>query len=411
VTKQETERELVRAKEAAEAAREAAEAARVAAEAASRAKSQFLANMNHELRTPLNGIMGMTELALHGELTAEQREYLTTVKESADHLLALVNDILEYARIDSDALVLDVRPFELRAALAPLARATQQKATARGLGFACRVAEDVPDRLVGDAGRLVQLAANLLDNAIKFTPRGRVEVEVTAPSRTADGLALEIAVRDTGIGIAADQLEAIFTPFTQVDGSSTRRYGGTGLGLAICARVAHMMNGRIQVESEPGRGSTFRATLRLGVVVEGAAREPLAPGLAILLVEDNAVNQQLTVEILERRGHSVQVAENGQQAIDILSHERRRFDVVLMDIQMPIMDGLEAAAAIRARERETGGRIPIIAVTAHTRTFERERCLEAGMDAYVPKPLQANSLLQALAELGMDRSAPGETPV
>lgn len=386
--------------------------ARELAESASRAKSEFLANISHEVRTPLNGILGLTQLMAGSQQSPDQAEYLRLVDSSAKSLLGLLNDVLDFSRIESGKLVFEQIPFELQAWVEETVAPHLITARDKGLRLIVRIDDHLPPRVVGDPGRLRQVVSNLLSNAVKFTERGEIELAIQQVQAGGQTCRLRFEVADTGIGIPPEKHATIFEAFSQADSSTTRQYGGTGLGLAICDRLVRMMGGRIQVLSLPGKGSVFAFDALFGVgadeslpmAVGGATVQPVFQGLHVLLAEDHAVNELLMRRVLAQLGCEVVVARNGREAVALW--QAGGVDLVLMDVQMPEVSGLEAVRQIREREQE-GALVhtPVVALTAHAMAGDRERCLAAGMDGYVSKPVSLPALVEAMA--AALRQAPG----
>ncbi|MDD3375026.1 MAG: ATP-binding protein [Candidatus Omnitrophica bacterium] len=398
-------------------AREGLLQAKLAAEEASSAKSMFLANMSHEVRTPMNAVIGMLDLTLETDLTDDQKDNIETAKEAADNLLSLLNDILDISRVEAGKIVLEKVKFDLWKVTDSVGKGLSVLANKKNIQLTVNVDPKVPRMIVGDSTRLRQIIINLLNNAIKFTAKGSVELKVGVASSLEGEVELLFSVTDTGIGIPKDKQQAIFEVFTQADASTTRKFGGTGLGLAISRKLVEMMSGKIWIESEEGVGSTFFFTARFDVsdqlqtqdekehkkvFVQG--KEPVTKAariLNILLAEDNPLNQKIAVKLLEKKGWLVEVVDNGQKAIDHIVD--KNFDVILMDVQMPVLDGLEATKKIREQEKQTGKHIPILAMTARAMVEDEKKCIESGMDGYIPKPIDAvkmYSIIEQVLEKG-----------
>jgi two-component system, sensor histidine kinase len=381
--------------------------ARQSALDASQAKSEFLANMSHELRTPMNGLLGMLDVTLDGNLGADQKDQLETAQRCAYSLLALLNDILDLSKIEAGKMALEKIPFRPRTVVDDCVKSYAARAAQKGVELRFEQDATVCGDVLGDPLRLRQIVANLISNAVKFTDRGWVCVRLTSAPRSDGRLDIQLEVRDTGSGIAPDKLHAIFEKFTQADGSITRKYGGTGLGLAITRRLVEMHAGDVRVESQPGKGSTFTITVPYEAA-PATAREPAQPwhaaghkperpsGARLLVVEDNLVNQKVVLAILRKKGYHIDVASDGSEALARLEPAGAAYDLVLMDVQMPVLDGLETTRMIRRDPRWE--RLPVVAMTAHAMDGDRERCLQAGMNGYIAKPVQPAHLIATIEE-------------
>jgi two-component system, sensor histidine kinase and response regulator len=383
--------------------------AKRAAEGANIAKGRFLANMSHEIRTPMNGIIGYLELVEGTELTPEQKEYIMEIRGASELLLYLLNDILDFSKIEEEKVILENIRFHLRSVVENTVMFSAPKAHEKGLKLSFNIRPDIPEELVGDPGRLKQVLNNLVNNSVKFTGEGEVTILVETEEEHEDRTLLRFEVRDTGIGISGEDLGRLFTPFTQVDASTTRKYGGTGLGLAISKKLVELMGGEISVDGRPGEGTVFRFTcsfLKSSCLQEFAAEntEPKPQTVrsedgdrqwkpTILVVEDNEINRKLVLRMLEVKGLACDIAVNGLEALEAC--KRKKYDVVFMDCQMPCMDGYEATGRIREYEgvkRHT----PIVAMTANAMEGDREKCLAAGMDEYLSKPIRSKIMLEAI---------------
>ncbi len=386
------------------------------AESANVAKDQFLANMSHEIRTPLNGIIGLVDLLLSSELGPRQKEFMEMVKFSADSLLDIVNDVFDFSKIEEGKLTSQIERFDLRNVVEKAVGTFRRPAEEKGLELTCKIAPGIPERVKGDSCRLRQVMINLIDNALKFTEKGKVEVEVTVTDEDSEKVKALFSVSDTGIGIPESKLESIFAGFTQADGSMTRKFGGTGLGLSICREIVQVLGGALMVENRLGKGSRFYFTLSFAKVRipgtpvgEKAVTPPGKPGPApaevkdiqkinILLAEDNKINRKLAVALVKKKGWKVTAVENGKEAVEAIIDEnyevREHFDLILMDIQMPVMDGIEATREIRKCKAFKD--LPIIALTAHALKGDRERFLEEGLTDYIPKPIKYNQFYSTI---------------
>ena len=376
---------------------------------ASKAKSEFLATMSHEVRTPLNGVLGIVSLMKDTNLTREQEDYVETIRHSGETLLAMLNDILDFSKIEAGHMDIEKVPFDLSQTVKSVFNLMMSRAMEKRIGFHVDVAPDVPACIVSDPTRLRQVLLNLISNAIKFTDAGQVTLKITMlDKQTLDNggeiVRLRFAVSDTGIGVPVEAQEKLFKQFVQVDSSISRRFGGTGLGLSICQRIVELLDGGIDFESQPGKGSTFWFDIPAEVAIgydsamssstDKSENIPLLRPLRILLAEDNKTNQKVAIGILKKYGHHIDVAEDGMQAIEAV--QEKNYDVILMDMQMPVVDGLQATQQIR-KISDFHAKLPIIALTANALNGDHERCVAAGMNDHIAKPIRPAALFRALA--------------